>query len=386
MKAKILRMDSSDISVYGEAKGEYTRQLCVFLVPSLESYFLELLEEAKKDSPTPQKVLWHFQNLLQSIPDWNQDKVVRETDLLQKDCKCDYLEELLTAVFIAHTKVLSAIRLTTKQKKLQITIPKIDHFLHRVLSDSARSLWTNAFLFADTNSIEKQKNLRQVSSLLQESVLQGIRGLLPVKSILREYLYDNDKDDALSIDDEEEKEAVAAVEAKEAKEDSNEEAKEEAKEASEDSKEEAKEASEDSKEEAKEAVEDSTEANEAKEDKEAKEAAKEDSKEAKEAAKEEAKEEVVSSVVVAAPEPEVPTPIVAPVETPVEAAPSPMIYIDTKPSVTFSQEHVMFDSDNLENNEIQDIPFAEAENREDELDSLLIMDEILPMDSDEILS
>ena len=375
MKAKILRMDSSDISVYGEAKGEYTRQLCVFLVPSLESYFLELLEEAKKDSPTPQKVLWHFQNLLQSIPDWNQDKVVRETDLIQKDCKCDYLEELLTAVFIAHTKVLSAIRLTTKQKKLQITIPKIDHFLHRVLSDSARSLWTNAFLFADTNSIEKQKNLRQVSSLLQESVLQGIRGLLPVKSILREYLYDNDKDDALSIDDEEEKEAVAAVEAKEAKEDSNEEAKEE-----------AKEASEDSKEEAKEAVEDSTEANEAKEDKEAKEAAKEDSKEAKEAAKEEAKEEVVSSVVVAAPEPEVPTPIVAPVETPVEAAPSPMIYIDTKPSVTFSQEHVMFDSDNLENNEIQDIPFAEAENREDELDSLLIMDEILPMDSDEILS
>jgi hypothetical protein len=386
MKAKILRMDSSDISVYGEAKGEYTRQLCVFLVPSLESYFLELLEEAKKDSPTPQKVLWHFQNLLQSIPDWNQDKVVRETDLIQKDCNCDYLEELLTAVFIAHTKVLSAIRLTTKQKKLQITIPKIDHFLHRVLSDSARSLWTNAFLFADTNSIEKQKNLRQVSSLLQESVLQGIRGLLPVKSILREYLYDNDKDDALSIDDEEEKEAVAAVEAKEAKEDSNEEAKEEAKEASEDSKEEAKEASEDSKEEAKEAVEDSTEANEAKEDKEAKEAAKEDSKEAKEAAKEEAKEEVVSSVVVAAPEPEVPTPIVAPVETPVEAAPSPMIYIDTKPSVTFSQEHVMFDSDNLENNEIQDIPFAEAENREDELDSLLIMDEILPMDSDEILS
>ena len=364
-------MDSSDISVYGEAKGEYTRQLCVFLVPSLESYFLELLEEAKKDSPTPQKVLWHFQNLLQSIPDWNQDKVVRETDLLQKDCKCDYLEELLTAVFIAHTKVLSAIRLTTKQKKLQITIPKIDHFLHRVLSDSARSLWTNAFLFADTNSIEKQKNLRQVSSLLQESVLQGIRGLLPVKSILREYLYDNDKDDALSIDDEEEKEAVTAVEAKE----EAVEAKEEAKEASEDSKEEAV---EDSKEEAVEdSKEEANEANEAKE--EAVESAKEDSKEA-------SKEEVVSSVVVAAPEPEVPTPIVAPVETPVEAAPSPMIYIDTKPSVTFSQEHVMFDSDNLENNEIQDIPFAEAENREDELDSLLIMDEILPMDSDEILS
>jgi hypothetical protein len=62
-----------------------------------------------------------------------------------------------------------------------------------------------------------------------------------------------------------------------------------------------------------------------------------------------------------------------------------MIYIDTKPSVTFSQEHVMFDSDNLDNNEIQNVPFVEDENHEEEFDSLLIMDEILPMDSDEIL-
>ena len=367
-------MDSSDISVYGEAKGEYTRQLCVFLVPSLESYFLELLEEARKDSPTPQKILWHFQNLLQSIPDWNQDKVVRETDRLQKDCKCDYLEELLTAVFIAHTKVLSAIRLTTKQKKLQITIPKIDHFLHRVLSDSARSLWTNAFLFADTNSIEKQKNLRQVSSLLQESVLQGIRGLLPVKSILREYLYDNDKDDALSIDDEEEKEAEE--EAPEApKEQAPEPAKEEVPEPP---KEEAPEVPEPPKEEAPEAPEPPKE--------EAPEAPEPPKEEAPEAPKEEAP---------VAPEQALPTeaptitisssPIVAPLEAPAPVAPSPIINIDTKPSVSFSQEHVMFDSDTLENNEIQDLPFAEAENREDELDSLLIMDEMLPMDSDEIL-
>ena len=366
-------MDSSDISVYGEAKGEYTRQLCVFLVPSLESYFLELLEEARKDSPTPQKVLWHFQNLLQSIPDWNQDKVNRETDRLQKDCKCDYLEELLTAVFIAHTKVLSAIRLTTKQKKLQITIPKIDHFLHRVLSDSARSLWANAFLFADTNSIEKQKNLRHVSSLLQESVLQGVRGLLPVKSILREYLYDNDKSDALSIEDEEEKEAE------------EEEEKAEKAEKAEPVKE--------------------VEKPEAVKEVEKPEAVKEVEKpeaEVKEAEKPEAEvkeaepapvpvvAEAVPVLAEAAPvvaevAPVAPPPVVAPLPSVAPLAPSPVINIDTKPSVTFSQEHVMFDSDNLENNEIQDLPFAEAENREDELDSLLIMDEMLPMDSDEIL-
>ena len=50
----------------------------------------------------------------------------------------------------------------------------------------------------------------------------------------------------------------------------------------------------------------------------------------------------------------------------------------------------MFDSDNLENNEIHDIPFAEAELRvdedeEDDIESVKISDEFLPMEADEIL-
>jgi hypothetical protein len=48
--------------------------------------------------------------------------------------------------------VLSAIRITTKQKKLQITIPKLDHFVHRTLRETGRLLWNNAFLFADIMS------------------------------------------------------------------------------------------------------------------------------------------------------------------------------------------------------------------------------------------
>ena len=314
-------MDAPEISVYGEAKGEYTRQLSVYLVPVLESYILGLLEQARADAPNPQKVLWTFQSLLAAIPDWNQDKVIRETELLQKECKCDYLEELLTAVFIAHTKVLSAIRLTTKQKKLQITIPKLDHFLHRLLSEAARSLWTNAYLFAETNSIEKQKNLRQVSALLQESVLQAIRGLLPVKSILREYLHEDGEEEEETVVAPLPTEVVAA-----------------------------------------------------------------EVPEAEPEVKAEVKAEPEVKVEVKA-EPEVKAEVKA------EANVPQTIYIDTKPSVTFSNDHVMFDSNSLDANEIQDLPFAEAENREDEEgeeeeeeESIKITDEVLPMDADEDLS
>jgi hypothetical protein len=178
------------VDVYSTAKSEYTEQFCLFLVPALQSYFLGLIEEAKEKEKDQRRILWMFQNLLKDIPDWNQDKVLRETEKIVQTTRCDYLEELLTAVFIAHTKVLSAIRLTNRdKKKIQITVPKLEHFLHRTLSESARILWSNAYLFSEQgSSIERQKNLRQVEQLLHQAVLQSIRGMLPVKSILREYL------------------------------------------------------------------------------------------------------------------------------------------------------------------------------------------------------
>ena len=187
---------SDSINVYADAKSEYTRQLCQILGPCIQIFFLDLIKVAKEKDQDPKRLLWNFQSLLQEIPDWNQDKVVRETDTITKNSNCDYLEDLLTAVFIAHTKVLSAIRITTKQKKLQITIPKLDHFLHRTLRETGRLLWGNAFLFAEQGpSIERQKNMRQIETLIQEGIQQSIRSLLPVKSILREYLNDEGEDE-----------------------------------------------------------------------------------------------------------------------------------------------------------------------------------------------
>lgn len=184
------------MSVYAEAKSEYTTQLCQYLVPSIQQYFLDLLEEARQKEEDPRRILVMFQTLLEGISEWNVDKVQRETSHIATKSRCDYLDELMTAVFIAHTKVLSAIRLTTKQKKLQITIPKLEHFLHRTLTECARLLWSNTYLFSSSSpTIERQKNLRLIENMIHEGVLQGIRGMLPVKSILREYLKEDAEDD-----------------------------------------------------------------------------------------------------------------------------------------------------------------------------------------------
>jgi len=130
-----------------------------------------------------------FQEKCAEVPKWNQDLIDENVGKLLDNCRCDYLEELMAAVFIAHTKVLIAVRVSSKHKKLQITLPKLDHFIHRIFSECARSFWKAPYLFLDDEKpIEMQKNLLQAEALCNDSIASAVRSLLPIKNILNEYL------------------------------------------------------------------------------------------------------------------------------------------------------------------------------------------------------
>ena len=183
---------SSDsiVSVYSDARTEYTKQLCVFLVPAYFQFFIDLLEKCKKNMVNePKRVLWQFQTCLNEIHDWNMEKVNNEIHQVHMNCGCDYLEDLLTAVFIAHTKVLTAIRLSSNHKKIEITVPKVEHFLFKVMCETSKLLWSSTYLFRDgISGIEKQQNYRTIESILNEGILLAIRNLVPVKSILKSFV------------------------------------------------------------------------------------------------------------------------------------------------------------------------------------------------------
>jgi hypothetical protein len=193
-----------NLATYSEARSEYTKQLATFIVPSLVGWFQQLWGRNASDRG---RCMALFQGECEEIPRWNSDRIHDEVRVLIERTGCDYMEELVTAVFIAHTKVLTAVRLGKKHAEMSITVPKLDHFIHRVFRESARAFWKAPFLFSDSVPIiERQKNVLQIEALASESITTAVRSMLPVKEILQRYL----EGDSEEID-EEEAEVVSAA-------------------------------------------------------------------------------------------------------------------------------------------------------------------------------
>lgn len=182
-----------NVATYSEARSEYTKQLATLIVPPLVGWFQQLWS---RNAANKQQSLSLFQTECEEIPRWNQDRVHDEVRLLIDRTGCDYMEELMTAVFIAHTKVLTAVRLSKREKKLSITVPKLDHFIHRIFREAARCYWKAPFLFMENGSVvDRQKNVLQIEALAAEAITAAVRSMLPVKQILKDYMEEDDQEE-----------------------------------------------------------------------------------------------------------------------------------------------------------------------------------------------
>jgi hypothetical protein len=188
-------------ATYSEARVEYQKQMANKLVFPLLDFFRKIRTDLWAESQ--QSILSRFQKKCAEIPKWNQDVVAEETSRLIEASHCDYLEELMTALFIAHTKVMASVRVNKKNKKLTITVPKLDHFLHRLFTEAAKSFWKAPFLFQeDIPAIDRQKNLLQAEAIIEEAIYAAVRDLLPIKKILQEYISEPTDDEEVVTKDE----------------------------------------------------------------------------------------------------------------------------------------------------------------------------------------
>jgi hypothetical protein len=147
-----------------------------------------------------------FQNLLSRVPKWNNIIIEDERKRIIERSGCDYLEDLITCVHIIQLKVLTCIRVGSKQKKIDISIPNLDTFIHKVYINTARKIYSNVYLFEKNLSpLQLQKNNRELENIVQECIMMAIRESIPTEAIIRAYMDENvEHEEQVFIEDVEE--------------------------------------------------------------------------------------------------------------------------------------------------------------------------------------
>ena len=185
-------MEDGNLAILVDAKTEYTKQLVNIISPYIYTGIKNIYIEAKEECferDEMENTLRTFQKRLSGIPKWNQEVIDEEYNTIITESKCDWLEDLIMAVFVSHTRILTSINFNKSKNKVDLKIPKVDHFIHQCYIEVARCFWKNPYLFDDTiNKYEFQRNRREAEQLIETQIHETIRRQLPVKNILREYL------------------------------------------------------------------------------------------------------------------------------------------------------------------------------------------------------
>ena len=192
-------MDDFNVTSLHESKNEWGARLLTILTPLIVEGFNSIYDEALtlcKNNNELDKHLMTFQNFISRIPKWNSSIIDDEQKRIIEKSSCTYLEDLITCVHVIQLKLLTAVRVGTKQKKMDITIPKIEDFIHKVYIISARKLYKNVYLFEkNIPPLQVQKNNRELELLVQEAILNAVRESIPVDVLLRTYLDESIEED-----------------------------------------------------------------------------------------------------------------------------------------------------------------------------------------------
>jgi hypothetical protein len=84
------------------------------------------------------------------------------------------------------------------QKKIDINIPKLEDFIHKIYINVARKIYKNVYLFEiKISPLEIQKNNRELEIIVQECILNTIRDSIPVETILKAYMDETCEEDVI---------------------------------------------------------------------------------------------------------------------------------------------------------------------------------------------
>jgi len=189
-----------------ESRNEWCARLVSIFSPLVIEGFKSIFDESWKlcvENDEVNKYLMTFQELLTRVPKWNNEIISTERKRIIERSGCNYLEDLITCVHIIQLKVLTCVRVGNKQKKIDISIPKLDDFIHKVYIHCARKIYSNVYLFEkNINPLQIQKNRRELELIVQECLMISIRDSIPTEDIIRAYMDENvEEEEQVIIED-----------------------------------------------------------------------------------------------------------------------------------------------------------------------------------------
>ena len=220
-------MDDFVLANLHESRNEWCSRLVSIFTPLINEGVRSIFHESWKmccENEEKEKYLMTFQNLLSRIPKWNSVIIETERKRIIERSGCNYLEDLISCVHVIQLKVLTCIRVGNKQKQIDISIPKLDNFIHKIYIHVARKVYGNVYLFENNISpLAQQKNNREFEQIIQECIMTTIRDSIPTEEIIRAYMDETQEQEEEviieNIDDEESKaEVKAEVKSEEVKE------------------------------------------------------------------------------------------------------------------------------------------------------------------------
>lgn len=171
-----------------EAKKEYIGQLCTVMCPPMIEVFAEMYEEASSMSKG-RKVLIMYQKLLKEVPNWSNAMSKKHTDNITS--RCAWFNDLLAAVFVACTKILSSVRLNADNKKIALKLPSNEVFIQTCYNNIAKDLYKDPYIFHE----EQSEHIRdeQLKARFCRSIEATVKELIPVQQILQTYMAQTDR-------------------------------------------------------------------------------------------------------------------------------------------------------------------------------------------------
>ena len=209
-------MDDYNIVSLQESSNEWVARLTNLLTPCVLDGVRAMVKESIAlcaESGEQEKYLMTFQNFLSRVPKWSDEIVETEVERIRTQSACEYLADLITCVHIIQLKALTCIRVGQKQKSINIDVPKLNTFIHKVYIHLARKLFSNVYLFeANIAPLQVQRNNREIELITKDCIMEAVRESIPVNSILRAYL-DETEEETLEAVEEKTADVAAVVDA-----------------------------------------------------------------------------------------------------------------------------------------------------------------------------